>query len=191
MTDPAPDPNSVTLLLRQLRDGDEQAGEDLLRAVFCELRELARSRMRRLPPGQTLQPTALVHEAYLRLVGKEEQDWEGRRHFFFAAARAMHDVLVEDARRKASQKRGGHLRRARPETLTLAIEAAPEDLLALEDALQRLEARAPEQAQVVHLRFYVGLTEEEAAEVMGVSLRSVQRLWRVARARLYAELDAD
>lgn len=187
--DSSPNPPSVTSLIQALQEGDAGAGDELLRTVFFELRELARSHMRRLPAGQTLQPTALVNEAYLRLVGKEQQNWEGRRHFFFAAARAMHDVLVEEARKKASEKRGGAWRRARPENLTVAIEAPPEELLALEVALQRLEKHSPDQARIVHLRFFVGLRESEVAEVLGVSERTVQRKWRVARARLFADLE--
>ncbi|MCB9915967.1 MAG: sigma-70 family RNA polymerase sigma factor [Planctomycetes bacterium] len=182
-----PEP-SVTLLLRALERGEAGAGEELMRTVFGELRALARARLRKLPAGQTLQPTALVHEAYLRLVEKDGQSFEGRKHFLFAAARAMHDVLVEEARRKASQKRGGAWRRAGPEALTVAVEAPAEDLLALEDALAKLEARHPEQARLVHLRFYVGLSGAEIAEVLGVSERTVQREWRLARAKLFAEL---
>jgi len=190
----APDPpptRSVTVLLRALREGDREAGDELLQTVFGELRELAHARLRRLPPGQTLEPTALVHEAYLRLVDEDGRDWQGRRHFFFSAARAMHDVLVEDARRKAAQKRGGAWRRIGPEALTVAVEAPPEDLLALDDVLRRLERRAPDQARLVQLRFFVGMTEAEIADVLGVSERTVQRQWRLVRARLYAELAED
>ncbi len=181
----------VTVLLQALQRGESNAGGELARAVFLELREMARSRMRRLPPGQTLQATALVNEAYMRLVGKEDQDWQNRRHFLFAAARAMHDILVEEARKKASQKRGGAWRRTSPETLTVAADAPPEELLALEDALQRLEKRSPEQARIVQLRFFAGLTEAQIAEVLEVSERTVQRQWRLARARLFTELSEE
>lgn len=189
---PASEPEpSVTVLLSALQRGEAGASEELLRTVFGELRELARSRMRRLPPGQTLQPTALVNEAYLRLVAKEDTSFEGRKHFLFAAARAMHDILVEEARRKASEKRGGAWRRVGPEALTSAVEAPPRELLALEAALARLEARSPEQARIVHLRFFVGLSGAEIAEVLGVSERTVQRSWRVARAKLFTELSEE
>ncbi len=187
-TPPSPPPSSVTMLLKAMQQGDETAGEKLLRTVFSELRGIARARMRRLPPGQTLQPTALVNEVYLRLVDREEPSWNDRRHFFFAAARAMHHVLIEAARKKAAQKRGGGWKRLGPEALTLATAAPPEDLLALEDALQRLEARSPDQAQIVNLRFFAGLPEAEIADVLGVSERTVQRRWRLARAKLFAEL---
>ncbi len=192
MTSPTPPSEpSVTILLQALQQGDEQAGDELLRKVYKDLRDLAHSHMRRMAPGQTLQPTALVNEAYLRLVDKEQQDWQGRRHFFFAASRAMHDVLVEDARKKASLKRGGDWRRAGPESLTVATEAPPEELLALSESLSKLEERSPDLARIVHLRFFVGLTEPEIAHVMGVSDRTVQRQWRLARARLFEELSEE
>ncbi len=181
-------PTSVTLLLQAAGRGETGANEQLASAVYSELRALAHAKMRRTPPGQTLQPTALVNEAYLRLCGKDAQDWQSRRHFLFVAARAMHDVLVEEARKKAAVKRGGAWERVNPEALSTAIEAEPEELLALEGALARLEKRAPEQARIVQLRFFVGLTEAEVADVLGVSERTVRREWRLARTRLFREL---
>ncbi len=171
--------------------GSADAGEELLRMVYAELRELAGARLRNLPPGQTLQPTALVNEAYIRLLGKEHPDWQGRRHFFFAAARAMHDVLVEAARKKAALKHGGAWRRSGQELLADVFESPPEELLALDEALQDLERQAPDLARLVQLRFFAGLTEAEAADVLAVSERTIQRQWRLARARLFARLSEE
>ncbi len=180
--------NSVTLLLQAVGKGDANASDELLRAVYQELRQLAGARLRDLPPGQTLQPTALVNEAYLRLLGKEHPDWEGRRHFFFAAARAMHDVLVEGARKKAALKHGGAWKRSGEELLADVFEAPPDELLALDEALGILESQSPDLANLVRLRFFAGLTEAEAAEVLAVSERTVQRQWRLARAKLFSLL---
>ncbi len=187
---PAPQ-KSVTLLLQAMGHGSADAGEELLRMVYAELRELAGARLRNLPPGQTLQPTALVNEAYIRLLGKEHPDWQGRRHFFFAAARAMHDVLVEAARKKAALKHGGAWRRSGQELLADVFESPPEELLALDEALQDLERQAPDLARLVQLRFFAGLTEAEAADVLAVSERTIQRQWRLARARLFARLSEE
>jgi RNA polymerase sigma factor (TIGR02999 family) len=129
-----------------------------------------------------------VHEAYLRLIGAEHLPWENRRHFFFAAARAMRDILVEQARRKAALKRGGDRKRVKAENLAVPIEAPAEDMLALNEALARLEADDPRKHQIVLLRFFAGLTEEETAQVMDISLRTVQREWRYIRARLHRDL---
>jgi RNA polymerase sigma factor (TIGR02999 family) len=175
-------------MLRAARRGDEEAAAELLPIVYDELRKLADSWMARKPPGQTLQATALVHEAYLRLVGDEDGEWENRRHFFFAASRAMHDILVEEARRKASLKRGGGRRRVSPENLVVAFEAPGEDILALDEALGRIERDDPRKHSIVLLRFFAGLTAEETAKVMDLSLRTVEREWRFIRARLHKEL---
>jgi RNA polymerase sigma factor (TIGR02999 family) len=176
-------------MLRAASRGDERAAAELLPIVYEELRELAASWMAAKPPGQTLQPTALVHEAYLRLVGDErDAEWENRRHFFFAASRAMHDILVEEARRKASLKRGGGRRRVSPDHLVVACDAPGEDILALADALQRLELEDPRKHRIVLLRFFAGLTGEETARVMGLSLRTIEREWRFIRGRLHKEL---
>jgi len=185
-----PDP-SVTRLLQAMERGDVGASDELLRTVYDELKRLSRSHVRRTPVGETLQPTALVNEAYLRLVGQEVSDWSSRRQFFFVAGRAMHDILVEEARRKASRKRGGDWKRADAEQLEIAFEAPAEDMLALDDALQRLEADDPRKAEVVRLRFFAGLTEEETAKVLGVAARTVRREWRYIRARLFRELESE
>ena len=186
--------------LRDIRRGREGAAADLFAHVYDELRAPARAVLRGHKPGQTLEPTALVHEAYLRILGGPAHDngehdgrpdWRSRRHFFFVAARAMHDILVEDARRKATSKRGGGWQRADLSRIELAFETPADDMLALADALAKLEAEDPERAQLVHLRFFAGLGESEAAEVLGVSLRTVQRRWRFVRAWLHRELGGD
>jgi len=179
-------PGAVTKLLRAVEAGDGDAAEDLLPAVYSELRSLARSLMTRVPPGNTLQPTALVHEAYLRLVGKEDPGWNSRGHFFGAAAKAMRQILVDQARRKAAVKRGGDRQRVPEEEL--AIEAPAVDMMALDEAMTRLERDDPRAARVVGLRFFAGLTAEETASALGVSLSTVDREWRFARALLHAQL---
>ena len=147
--------------------------------------------MAKVPPGQTLQATALVHEAYLRLVGDDDPGWNSRGHFFGAAARAMRDILVEQARRKASLKRGGDRRREGDAAdLAIAIDAPASDLLALDELLERLEEQDPRKAQVVMLRFFAGLTNPQIAEILGVSLPTVERDWRFARSWLQRELGA-
>jgi RNA polymerase sigma factor (TIGR02999 family) len=167
--------------------GDAGASADLVPAVYGELRRMA-AELARAAPHVTLPPTALVHEAYLRLVGKGEMAWESRRHFFFAAARALHDILVEEARRKAALKRGGGRQRVDLERLSLAREAPAEDLLALDEALCKLEREDPRKAQLVRLRFFAGLPAEETAAVMGIPLRTLEREWRYVRARLHRDL---
>jgi RNA polymerase sigma factor (TIGR02999 family) len=177
---------TVTRLLQAAKNGDESATEELVPLVYQELHRLAKGA---LGPraNATLQPTALVHEAYMKLVGASST-FEDRRHFFCAAARAMRDVLIDEARRKGAQKRGGGWRRVDVEGLSLTTQAPPADLLALEDALEELEAEEPELMHLVELRFFAGLTEEETADVLGVSTRTVQRQWRFARAWLWREL---
>ncbi len=178
--------SKTTALLQAAQAGDTAAAAALLPLLYDELRKLARARVARLPPGQTLQPTALVHEAYLRLVGKQDLRLEGRRHFFFAAARAMRDILVEQARRKAGPRRGGDRRRA--ELGEVAVEPPPDDVLAVHEALAELEKADPVKAQIVNLRYFAGMTEPEAAAVLGVSERTLQRQWRFIRAWLRKHL---
>ena len=185
---PGPGEDSVTQMLQAASRGDAQAAAELLPLVYAELRKLADSWMAKLSPGQTLQPTALVHEAYLRLVRGDDSGWESRRHFFFAATRAMRDILVEQARRKASLKRGGDHKRVEPDNLVVAIEAPADDMLALDEALERLERDDLRKHQIVLLRFFAGLSEAETAEAMNISLRTVEREWRYIRARLHKEL---
>ena len=175
----------VTQMLEAVERGDHHAAETLLPLVYDELHELARSRMARLAPGQTLQPTALVHEVYLRLVGEGDPGWENRAHFFFAAARAMQNLLVEQARRKASLKRGGDRKHVPGEDLAIAIDAPPEELIALDEALAQLEQEDPRQHQVVLLRYFGGFAAQDIATMLDVSLSTVERAWRVSRARLH------
>jgi RNA polymerase sigma factor (TIGR02999 family) len=157
---------------------------DLLPEVYAELRRLAAALTVRLPPGQTLQPTALVHEAYLKLVRDRDPGWEGRRHFYGAAAQAMREILVDQARRKASAKRGGRGQRVDLTEGLALIEPPADDLLALDEALQRLQAEEPRLAEIVLLRYYAGLGVEETAGVVGRSVSTVTREWRHARAWL-------
>jgi RNA polymerase sigma factor (TIGR02999 family) len=179
----------ITRLIHAAAAGDRDAAAALLPQVYDELRKLAEARLRRVPPGQTLQATALVHEAYLALVGRVDPGWNGRGHFFGAAAQAMREIVIDQARRKAAIKRGGDLRR---DDAALALQPAGglpgDDLLALDAALTRLQAEHPERAQVVLLRHFAGLGEAEIAEVLGVTTRTVERAWRFARAWLHAAL---
>jgi RNA polymerase sigma factor (TIGR02999 family) len=161
---------------------------DLLPEVYAELRRLAQALTAPLRPGQTLQPTALVHEAYLRLVRNEDPGWEGRRHFFGAAARAMREILIEQARRKDSRKRGGGARRLELSEGLALIEPPADDLLALDEAIGQLQAEKPHLAEVVQLRYYAGLSVEETADVVGRSVSTVVREWRFARAWLAGRL---
>jgi RNA polymerase sigma factor (TIGR02999 family) len=186
MTDtPADD---LTAVLRAAQEGDAEAAARLLPLVYGELRKLAQVRMARLAPGQTLQPTALVHEAYLRLVGKADLRLEGRKHFFFAAARAMRDVLVERARAKAGPKRGGGRLRVELDADAAAYEPPPEDVLALHEALVELEKEDPLKAEIVNLRYFTGMSAAEAAQVLGLSERTLHRHWRFIKAWLRRRL---
>jgi RNA polymerase sigma factor (TIGR02999 family) len=161
---------------------------ELLPKVYAELRRLAAALTAQLPPGQTLQPTALVHEAYLRLVRDQDPGWKGRRHFFGAAAQAMREILVDQARRKGSRKRGGGARRVELSEGLALIEPPSDDLLALDEAIQQLQAQKPPLAEIVLLRYYAGLSVEETAKVIGRSISTVTRDWRVARAWLAGRL---
>jgi RNA polymerase sigma factor (TIGR02999 family) len=180
-----PEPNDDTTS-EQVRPAAE-----LLPEVYAELRRLAAALTVKLQPGQTLQPTALVHEAYLRLVRDQDPGWEGRRHFFGAAARAMREILIEQARRKDSLKRGGGARRIDLSEGLALIEPPADDLLALDEAIQQLQAERPHLAEVVQLRYYTGLSVEETAGVVGCSVSTVVREWRFARAWLAGRLADD
>jgi len=178
----------VTELLRAAQAGDAAAAERLLAVVYEQLHQLARARMAQLPPGQTLQPTALVHEVYLRLTDKTDVAWESRRHFFFAAARAMRDILVEQARRKAGPVRGGGRRRQELDEACAVIEPPSVDVLAVHEALEELENEDPLKSQVVLLRYFSGMTTDETAEVLGLSASTLDRKWRYIRAWLLERL---
>jgi RNA polymerase sigma factor (TIGR02999 family) len=183
--------NDVTRILSAIEQGDPQAAERLLPLVYDELRKLAAQRLAHEKPGQTLQATALVHEAYVRLVeGEEAQRWNSRGHFFAAAAEAMRRILVEQARRKGRQRHGGGLKRV--DLLAEEVAATPgdEQILLLDEALTRLAGLRPQAAELVSLRFFSGLTVEEAATVVGISPRTARRLWVYARAWLRREMES-
>jgi RNA polymerase sigma factor (TIGR02999 family) len=179
----------VTQILSRVESGDPSAAEQLLPLVYDELRKLAAARLALEKPGQTLVATALVHDAYVRLVGGDApQSWNGRGHFVAAAAEAMRRILVENARRKASLKQGGALRRVDLNSACAVTEPTSVDLLALDEALTNLAAIDPAKAELVKLRFFAGLTMPEAASALGISLATAERYWTFARSWLYAEL---
>jgi RNA polymerase sigma factor (TIGR02999 family) len=181
--------NDVTHILSAFEQGDPEAPGELLPLVYAELRRLAKQRLAQEKPGQTLQATALVHDAYLRLVdGAVIQRWESRGHFFAAAAEAMRRILVENARRKRAEKHGGRWERRKLDDIDIAAPAPSADVLALDEALAKLEANDPVKAQLVKLRYFAGLSEEETASALGISRATVQRHWRYAKAWLLDEL---
>jgi RNA polymerase sigma factor (TIGR02999 family) len=180
--------NDVTRILSAAEHGDARAAEDLMPLVYDKLKRLAAQRLAQEEPGQSLQATALVHEAYLRLVGSQDPGWNGRGHFFAAAAEAMRRILVETARRKKRYKHGGERRRLSLEAAESLVRAPSEELLALDEALTRLAAHDPIKAEVVKLRFFAGLTMPEIARSLNISLATAERHWAYARLWLYAEL---
>jgi RNA polymerase sigma factor (TIGR02999 family) len=181
--------SEVTRLLSDIGTGDPRAAEQLLPLVYENLRQLAASKLAHERPGQTLQATALVHEAWLRLAGPDaSKPWNGRGHFFGAAAEAMRRILVDRARQKARLRHGGALQRVDFSHVTLATEDSDETVLAIHEALERLAAHSPQQAAIVKLRYFTGLEHAEIAEVLEVSEPTVRRHWAFARAWLYAEL---
>ena len=181
----------VTRLLKAIDAGGAKSSEELLPLVYDELRKLAASQMAREKPGQTLQPTALGHEAYLRLVGNHDTHWEGRGHFFGAAARAMRRVLVEQARKRGRLKRGGDLQRFPLHDVVDGKSVNDVDFVVLDEALRRMEMEDERMARVVMLRFFAGLSVEDTAEIMGASPMTVKREWSCAKAWLYDELHTD
>lgn len=183
---------NVTQLIYASAQGDPNAAAQLLPLVYEELRNLAASRMADARPGQTLQPTALVHEAYVRLVGANEgQDWDNRGHFFAAAAEAMRRILIDRARRKTTAKHGGKRQRLDLEQMSLADDGREDELLELDDALTAFEQYDPQAAQLVKLRYFVGLSHQEAADALGIGRRAADRLWALARAWLYERLSSE
>ncbi|MEK6259676.1 MAG: ECF-type sigma factor [Planctomycetota bacterium] len=181
--------SDVTRILSQIAAGDPSAAERLLPLVYDELRKLAGQRIGQENPGQTLQATALVHEAYLRLVDVDRvQHWDSRGHFFAAAAAAMRRILVENARRKRRLKRGGALQQAELVDVPIAVPEIHEDLIALDEALDRLKAVDAEAVELVHLRYFVGLSIPDAAKLMGIAPRTADRIWAFARAWLHQEI---
>ena len=178
--------SEVTRILSAIEQGEPHAAEQLLPLVYDELRNLAAQKLARETPGQTLQATALVHEAYLRLVdGDKAQHWDSRRHFFAAAAEAMRRILIENVRRKKSKKRGGEGERVPLDQIEIALPAPDDDLLALDEALTRLAAERPAVAALVKLRFFAGQTMDEAAQTLGISPATAYRHWNYARAWLF------
>lgn len=181
----------VTQILSRIESGDSAAAERLLPLVYNELRQLAASKLALEKPGQTLQATALVHDAYVRLVGAENceaRNWHSRGHFFAAAAEAMRRILVEQARRKARLKHGGNLHRVDLDSACVVSEPPSIDLISLDEALSKLAATEPVKAELVKMRFYAGLTMPEVASAMGISLATAERYWKFARTWLYAEM---
>lgn len=171
-----------------LPDERESAAAELLPLVYEELRQLASHRMAREAPGQTLQPTALVHEAWLRLGGSDQQTWQNRAHFFGAAAEAMRRILIDRARRKLAARHGGRQERVDLDEIDIAAPTPDDELLAVSDALERFEKIDPAKAQLVKLRYFAGLTNEEAAPLLDISVPTAKRWWTYARAWLYANL---
>jgi RNA polymerase sigma factor (TIGR02999 family) len=189
--------NNVTRILSDVEQGDPHAAEQLLLLVYDELRKLASQKLAQEAPGQTLQATALVHEAYLRLMaspgckpGEKAQHWDNRGHFFAAAAEAMRRILIENVRRKKSQKHGGHGERVPLDQIEIALPPPDDNLLALDEALTRLAAERPAVAKLVKLRFFAGLTMDEAAQALGISPATAYRQWNYAQAWLFRALAA-
>lgn len=177
--------SDITLMLQAVARGERQASSDLLPLVYEELRQLAGARMAREAAGQTLQPTALVHEAWLRLVGEGNRSWENRAHFFGAAAEAMRRILIENARRKSRLKRGGGQVRLNIDDVELA-ETTPDDkILLIDEALVRLKSEDPDKAKIVMLKFFGGLTNQEVAQSLNVTERTVERQWAFAKAWMF------
>ena len=188
-TTPGAANNQVTRVLERVRCGELSAASELLPLVYDELRRLAAAKMAQERPDQTLQPTALVHEAWLRLVGNEKQKWNGRAHFFGAAAEAMRRILIENARRRAAARHGGGEARLDINQIEIATTAPDDELLAVNDALEKFAAHDSQMAELVKLRYFVGLTTEQAAEVLGISVRTAERWWSYSRAWLYQEFE--
>jgi RNA polymerase sigma factor (TIGR02999 family) len=180
--------NDLTQILEAARQGDPQAATELLPLVYTELRKLAAAKMAREAPGQTLQPTALVHEAWLRVSGPGQENYQNRAHFFGAAAEAMRRILIDNARRKHALRHGGGQARVELEEADIAAPVNDEQLLAVHEALDQLAAEEPAKAELVKLRFFVGLSVEEAAEVLGISVPTVKRHWAYAKAWLYRQM---
>ncbi len=182
--------SELTVILQRIDQGDPHVADELLPLVYEELRKLAAQKMARESPGQTLQATALVHEAWLRLGGDQQPEWQNRAHFFAAAAEAMRRILIDNARRKTSLRHGGGAERVNLDGLEVAAGMDDDQLLALDEALDRLAEHDAEKAQLVKLRFFAHLTNAQAAKVLGVSEPTVKRYWSYARAWLFRELNS-
>ena len=183
--------SDITRILAAIEQGDARAADELLPLVYEELRRLAAQKMSQERPGQTLQATALVHEAYIRLVGSDARDWSGRTHFFAAAAEAMRRILIENARRKHRLKRGGARQRIDLDHADIVIEGPSDDIVALDEALKKLALEDPVKADLVKLRYFAGLTIEQAAGMLDISKATADRYWSYSRAWLFDELKSD
>ena len=183
--------SGVTRILNAIERGDARAADELLPLVYEELRLLAAQKLSRERPGQTLQATALVHEVYIRLLGNEEQDWKSRGHFFKAAAEAMRRILIENARRQSRAKRGGDRHRVDLQDADLIVEGPSDDLIALDEALEKLSRKDKVKAELVKLRFFAGLTNEQAAKALGISTNTADRYWAYSRSWLHLEISKD
>jgi RNA polymerase sigma factor (TIGR02999 family) len=181
--------NEVTRIITAIQQGDARAADELLPLVYQELRHLAAQKMSREQPGQTLQATALVHEAYLRLVGTEDKNWDGRAHFFSAAAEAMRRILIEKARQKKRFKHGGDHKRIALDDIDFGVEAPSDDLIVLDEAIAKLTAEDPVKAELVKLRYFAGLTVEQTAKMLKISRATADRYWAYARAWLFHEMN--
>ena len=182
--------SEITVILNAIEKGDPKAAEELLPLVYEELRKLAASKLASQSPDQTLQPTALVHEAYLRLLGDGSHSWQDRRHFFAAAAEAMRHLLVNRARRKSAVRHGGGLRRVDLDNVVVATKTTDDNILLISEALEMLAAHDADAAELVKLRFFAGMTFRQAAEVLGLSERTAKRSWAYARAWLFKEIQS-
>lgn len=188
---PSVPPGDITVILERVGLGQESSADRLLPLVYGELRKIAGAKMAREAPGQTLQPTALVHEAWLRLGGDAQPAWQNRAHYFSAAAEAMRRILIENARRRRAIRHGGGLEKVSSDAAALAIAApaADEELLRLHEALDALAAHDPRKAELVKMNYFIGLTLEESAQVLGISTRTAERDWAYARAWLFNEIE--
>ena len=183
--------SAVTHIVERVNAGDPRAASELLPLVYDELRRLAAAKMARESPNQTLQPTALVHEAYLRLVGDEDLHWNGRAHFFGAAAEAMRRILIENARRKRAVRHGGDQGRTDIDGIEIVTAVSDDELLTVHEVLERFAARDRQKAELVKLRYFVGHTTEEAAEILGISVPTADRWWNYSRAWLFKEIESE
>jgi len=182
--------SDVTRILQSIESGNAQAADELLPLVYEELRKLAAFRMANESPNQTLQPTALVHEAWLRLTGKDDVKWQGRAHFFGAAAEAMRRILIDKARRKHALRHGGGQQRLDVDDIEIAAPAKEQELLAMDEALERFAAVDKQKAELVKLRYFIGLTLDESARILGISVPTAKRWWSYGRAWLYREIQS-
>ena len=183
--------SDITRILQSVESGNPKAADELLPLVYDELRKLAASKMANEQPNQTLQPTALVHEAWLRLTGNEKVKWNGRAHFFGAAAEAMRRILIDNARRKKAARRGGNAQRLDIDDFDIAAPAKEEELLAINEALDELATVDKSKAELVKLHYFVGLTMEDCANVLGISVPTARRWWSYARAWLFQKIQSD